>query len=58
MASLVSRIRSPDPGHWLNAGEALELATTGGARLLGFDGLIGRLAPGYRPISCSSISTT
>jgi 5-methylthioadenosine/S-adenosylhomocysteine deaminase len=48
MASLVSRIRSPDPERWLNAGDALELATAGGARVLGLDGLIGRLAPGYQ----------
>ena len=48
MASLVSRIRSPDPARWISAQKALELATVGGARVLGLDGLIGRLEPGYK----------
>ena len=33
---------------WLNAAEALALATTGGARAAGLDGMTGALLPGYR----------
>lgn len=48
MASLVSRFRSPDPERWVSAQQALQWATEGGARVLGFDGMLGRLAPGYK----------
>ena len=48
MAALVSRVRSPDPDHWVSSPQALEWATAGGARVLGFDGLLGRLEPGYK----------
>ncbi len=48
LASLVSKVRGPDRGRWLTTREAALAATEGGARALGFDGRIGRLAPGYK----------
>ncbi len=56
LASLVSKVQSPDPERWLTAGEACFAATRGGARVLGMDG-IGRIAPAARPTSSSSTST-
>ena len=48
LASTVSRLHSPDPADWLTAGQVIEMATRGSARGLGFDGLIGALAPGFK----------
>jgi len=48
LAAYVSRVRTADYRDWIGAGEAFEMATAGGARALGFDGEIGRLAPGYK----------
>jgi 5-methylthioadenosine/S-adenosylhomocysteine deaminase len=48
MASFVSRVHGRDPDRWLSAAEALRAATEGGAKALGFEGLIGRIAPGYQ----------
>ena len=48
MAAFVSRLVSPDPEHWLGTWEVLNLATAGGAAVLGLGHLIGRLAPGYK----------
>jgi len=47
LAAYVSRARSPDPGDWISAPEALRMATAGGAEALGFAGRIGRIEPGY-----------
>lgn len=47
MASLVSRIRTPDYRRWIRTEEALAMATVGSARRLGFEGRLGRIAPGY-----------
>lgn len=48
LATMVSRVRGRDIAQWLSAPEALRAATEGGARALGFEGLIGQLAPGYQ----------
>ena len=47
LAVFASRVQSPDPGRWLGAEDALEMATRGGARALGMADRIGRLRPGY-----------
>ena len=47
-ASYLSRIGTFDYRRWLTADEAFTLATAGSAGVLGMDGQIGRLAPGYR----------
>lgn len=46
LAAYLSRICDPDPERWLDAAEAFEAATVGGAGILGFD-RVGRLAPGW-----------
>jgi 5-methylthioadenosine/S-adenosylhomocysteine deaminase len=48
LANTVSRLHSPDPDDWLTAEQVIEMATRGSARALGFDGLIGALAPGFK----------
>jgi len=48
MAAFVSRIATPDVADWLGTWEVLELATTGGAGVLGMAARIGRIAPGYK----------
>jgi 5-methylthioadenosine/S-adenosylhomocysteine deaminase len=48
LASFVSKARGPDRRRWLSTREAALAATEGSARALGFDGLIGRLSPGYK----------
>jgi 5-methylthioadenosine/S-adenosylhomocysteine deaminase len=47
LATFLARVTSRDPAA-LTAGEALELATTGGARALGLDDRTGRLVPGAK----------
>ncbi|MGA8549264.1 MAG: amidohydrolase family protein [Stellaceae bacterium] len=47
LASFVSKVRGPDWRGWLTTREAALAATEGSARALGFEGRIGRLAPGY-----------
>ncbi|MFQ5930956.1 MAG: amidohydrolase family protein, partial [Nitrospiraceae bacterium] len=48
LASFVSRVVTADYTRWLGTWEVLALATTGGATALGLDGVIGRIAPGYK----------
>ena len=48
LASFVSRVRQHDYHTWLQTDQALQMATEGSARALGFDDLIGRLALGYK----------
>jgi 5-methylthioadenosine/S-adenosylhomocysteine deaminase len=47
LAAFLSRITTPDYEHWLSVEEALRMATTGSAGILGFSD-IGRLAAGYK----------
>ena len=44
LAAFTSRAETPDYGRWLGAPEVLDMATTGSARVLGFE-RIGRLEP-------------
>ncbi len=48
LANYLSRLNTPDPDKWLNAKTALSMATEGSAQVLGFEGLIGRLQPGFK----------
>jgi guanine deaminase len=48
LASFVSKAQRPDVERWVTTDEVALAATEGSARALGFDGLIGRLAPGYK----------
>lgn len=48
IASYLSRIVTPESRHWLSTAEVFELATAGGARVLGFGDRIGRIAPGFK----------
>lgn len=47
LASMVSRIATPDCSRWLATAEVMELATAGSARAMGMDKRIGKLTPGY-----------
>jgi 5-methylthioadenosine/S-adenosylhomocysteine deaminase len=48
LASFVSRVQGPDYTRWLTTGEVLTMATSGGARAMGFDGAIGAIRPGCK----------
>jgi guanine deaminase len=48
LASLASKVRGPDWRRWLSTREVALAATEGSAKALGFDGRIGRIAPGYK----------
>ncbi|MGE0717819.1 MAG: amidohydrolase family protein [Alphaproteobacteria bacterium] len=47
LASFTSRVRGPDYERWLGGAEVFRMATEGSARALGFQGRIGRIAPGW-----------
>jgi 5-methylthioadenosine/S-adenosylhomocysteine deaminase len=48
LASLVSKGQRPDVERWVTTEEVALAATEGSARALGFEGRLGRLAPGYK----------
>ncbi|HXV25976.1 MAG TPA: amidohydrolase [Alphaproteobacteria bacterium] len=48
LASLISRVQTPDYRRWLGADEVFQMATEGSARAMGFAGRIGRVAVGYK----------
>jgi len=48
MAAFASRLMDIDPDSWLGTWDVLRAGTVGGAALLGLDGQIGRIAPGYK----------
>src|SRR5262249_3083381 len=48
LASLVSKGRTPDVERWVTTDDVVLAATEGSARALGFEGRLGRLAPGYK----------
>lgn len=47
LACYLCRTASANPDDWMSPAETLAMATAGGARTLGLDHLIGRLAEGY-----------
>jgi len=48
LASFVSKAQRPDLERWVTTDQVVLAATEGSARALGFEGAIGRLAPGYK----------
>lgn len=48
LACNLSRVKGRSPDRWLRAIDAYRLATAGSARVLGMQGQIGRIAPGYK----------
>ncbi len=46
--ALASRLHTPDPDGWLGTWDVLHAATLGGARVMGMEGVIGCIAPGYK----------
>jgi guanine deaminase len=47
LAAYLSRLTTPDYQRWVSVEEAMSMATTGSAAILGFAN-VGRLAPGYK----------
>ena len=58
MASFVSRVADHPPERWLSSREVFRAMSEGGAKALGFGGVIGRIEKGYKADSCSWISAT
>jgi 5-methylthioadenosine/S-adenosylhomocysteine deaminase len=48
LASFGSKVQGPDVQRWLTTEEVLRAATEGGARALGLEKQIGKIAPGYK----------
>ena len=47
LASFISRVQDPDYRTWLRPEEVFAMATEGSARAMGWEGFIGKLAPGF-----------
>ena len=47
LAAFLSRVMTPDEGRWIDAAEALRMATEGSAHALGWGDRLGRIAPGF-----------
>ncbi len=48
MAAFVSRTKNAEPDRWLGTWDVLEMATVGGAKLLGMSGKTGLITDGYK----------
>jgi 5-methylthioadenosine/S-adenosylhomocysteine deaminase len=48
LASFASKAQRPDVERWVTTDEVVLAATEGSARALGFEGKLGRVAPGYK----------
>ena len=48
LASFISRVLTPELQQWLTTDEVLTMATEGSARAMGWDGMLGRVAVGYK----------
>jgi guanine deaminase len=48
LASFISRVLTPEYQRWLGADEVLTMATEGSARAMGWNGMLGRVAAGYK----------
>lgn len=47
LAAVLPRVATAEYTEWPSAADALRMATLGGARAAGFEGQLGRIAPGY-----------
>lgn len=47
LAAFLSRVMTPDEARWIDAAEALHMATEGSAHALGWGDRVGRIAPGF-----------
>lgn len=48
VGSSISRVLTPDFERWIDSAEMIAMATTGSARTMGFEGRLGRIAPGQK----------
>lgn len=48
LASFTSRVQTPDYKRWLTTDEVLRMGTIEGARLMGFEGKLGEIKPGFK----------
>ena len=47
LASMISKVQSPDTENWVTTDQVFEAATIGSAKALGLSGRLGQIAPGY-----------